>query len=697
MRPCCLSDGTGSDQNRLLWFALTPASPPRYCPPPLDHSPTDPQSAGTPRRRFGTSRTLLWLLVAIAVACVVYLIFGPSPRNPKLDTSAEAKESLRTHSWVVKGMWFGAAINLVLSLLAILAWRFRPSMIDDTPLAPVGAPTDGRFSLILRWCLIAAATVTAAWAMAPRLDHSLWGDEEATARRFVIGHVYRDQDGSGFTLKPPTWQKTIWNWDTGTNNHILFSVLARLSHGAADLSGEKPDRFYFSERRIRLPSFLATLAMIPAAAWVVTLLGFPRGGPVTAFLLALHPWVVRFGADARGYALLMLLGTLAIACLIGALRHPARLRWWLAFGLCEWLLLCTHLTSIYLLAPLNLAALWLAWRPNFKERRNPFAVANVWRWAGANLLGAMLTIQSLMPIALQMPGYLARGRLNGEITSRLLGDSLAYWTLGTPWHPWEPGNPLAVNLSALWERNQLGVVLPVAWLAAFFIGGVFALAFRSGPRHRWLLLPLLAPIPLMFLDAWRSDHLLYPWYSAGYLPMLFIVAGAGFSHLVPDPIKFKGVLSTVWGVSLIGAFALATEPQRKIIRHQPVEPLADTVRLTRGAIVNPFHPRIDDTLTLGFVHATRLYDPAMTHAENDQQFVEAIHDAETKNRPLWVNAANLGIATNFPVATALIADREVFEEPVVIYGLQDPCTRSVFRYKPGGLAKFEARQQKEAR
>lgn len=677
---------------------MTPATPPRYCRPTLDHKPTASPTAETDhpsgRRRLATHRYLWWLLVAVAAACLIYLVTGPSPWGKKLDTSLDAKESLRTYSWMVKGLWLGAAVNLGLSLLALLLWRFRPAMIDDPP--PPSDPTlpASRFSRGMRWGLIAAAVGTSAWAMAPRLDHSLWGDEEATARRFVIGHVYRDPDGLGFTLKPPTWQKTIWNWDTGTNNHILFSVLARLSHGPADTSGEKPDHFYFSERRIRLPSFLATLALIPAAAWVVTLLGFPRGGPVTAFLLALHPWVVRFGADARGYALLMLLGTLAIGCLIGALRRPAGLRWWLGFGLCEWLLLCTHLTSIYLLAPLNLAALWLAWRPTLKERRNPFAVANVVRWAGANLLGAILTIQTLMPVALQMPGYLARGRLNGEITGPLLGDSLAYWTLGTPWHPWEPGNPLAITWADLRAAHPVATVLTVVLLAVCFVVGVAALAFRGRPHRGWLLLPLLAPIPLMFLDAWRSHHLLYPWYSVGYLPMLLIVVGAGFGAIFE---KSRGrlscVLSAVAGIASVSLFAAATQPQRKIIRHHPVEPLADTVRLTRGEVVNPFHPRIDDTLTLGFVHATRLYDPAMTHAETDAQFIEAIREAERRHRPLWVNAANLGIAAGgFPLATALIADREVFEEPVVIHGLQDPCTRSVFRYKPGGLARFEARR-----
>ncbi len=665
---------------------------------PLEASPperTSPLPAALDRET--PTRWLLWgLLLTAAAACLVYLVAAPSPWSDGVDTSRDVKESLRIRSWVIIGLWYGAAINLGLSVIALLAWNFRPSMIDhvvDTGL-DANHSASGKLGAWGRRLLVLVATGTVAVQMLPRLDLSLWGDEEATTRRFLIGHVYRQEDDS-FLIKHPTWTKAIWSYDNGPNSHMLFNVLARLTHGPADTTGKHPDRFYFSEARIRLPSFLATILLIPTAAWLISLLGFPRGGPFAAFLLAFHPWIIRFGSDARGYALQMLLGVLAVALLITALRRRHRARWWIAFGVVEFLFLFAHLSGIYLLIPLNLAGLWIAWSPRTPGHANPLRVANLWRFAGANLLGAMLTIQVMMPNLLQLPAWIETGRLSGKVDPELLENWLCDWTLGTPWHPWDPGNPFAITWRDLHERQPLVTIWAAALVGLFFLAGIVVLGTRR--QARWWLLPLCAPALLMFADAFRSGNLLYPWYTVGFLPLAMVVVGIGFGAVAPGgrdrPRPLTGFISLLAAAAIIALYASATHQQRKIVRERPVEALADSVRLTRN-VVNPFSPGIDDSLTLGFVHATRLYDPAMTLAENDEVFVETIRRAELLNRPLWVNAANLGLAeAAYPRAMALLRDHDVFEEPVVIHGLQHPCTRHVYRYRPGGLARFEARER----
>lgn len=669
-------------------------------PPILDGSETDPAPApaGAPSRELETRWGLWWLLLAAAAACLVYLVAGPSPWTKGLDTSAAAKESVRTHSWMVIGFWYAAAINLGLAIAALLAWHGRPEMIEGTALSREEPVREDRFGRWSRWLLVALATLLSAWAMLPRLDLSLWGDEEATARRFIVGHVYPREEG-GYLVKRPSWEKAAWNWDNGTNSHLLFNVLARLSHGPADPSGGDPERFYFSERRIRLPSFVATLLLVPAAALLVAGIGFPRGAAFSAFLLALHPWIVRYGSDARGYALLMLFSVLALVTLNRALRQPRRTGWWLAFGCCQWLALLSNLTAIYLLLPLNAAALWLAWDPLAPGRKNPLRVAAVWRFAGAGLLGAMLTVAVLLPILLQAPGYFAKGRLAGEgVTAALMQDLLAYWALGTPWHPWEPGNPLALVWRDLQETHPLATVWAAVLVGCFVAAGAAVLLAR--PRARWWLLPLLGPLALFLIDTERTSHVAYPWYTIGYLPSLLILGGVGFGAIVPTaqrwPRLLRAGLPLLCGLAVLSLFAVATHPQRQIIRAHPVEPLASSVRHARR-VVNPFHPDIDETLTLGFIHATRLYDPAMTLAQTDAEFVSALRRADQLRRPLWVNAAHLGLGEiSHPLASRLVQDREVFEAPVIFHGLQDPCTRYVFRYRPGGLARFEQRETGKA-
>lgn len=649
-----------------------------------------------------TRWSLWWLLLLVASLCLIYLVAAPSPWSKGLDTSDSAKESLRTHSWIVIGFWYGAAVNLALSIAALLAWHFRPETIEGTALTRLELEEEedgfGRWSRVI---LVTLATLLGAWAMFPRLDLSLWGDEEATTRRFIVGHVYPDpKNEGGYHVKAPSWEKAVWNWDNGTNSHLLFNVLARLTHGPADTSGKDPDRFYFSESRIRLPSYLATLLLIPASAFFVAGLGYGRGAPLTAFLMALHPWIIRYGSDARGYALLMLFTVLALAMLLNALRRPARIGWWLAFGACQCLALLSNLTAIYLLIPLNAAAIWLAWDPLRSGRKNPLRIAALWRYTGGTLLGAMLSVQILMPIVLQAPGYFAKGRFAGDgIHLAFLQDSLANWALGTPWNPWEAGNPLALDWSQLHEMHPVATIWAAALLGLFLLAGLLVLLCRSGLR--WWLLPLVLPLVLLLVDAERTSHVVYSWYTIGSLPALLILVGIGFGAVAPTARRWPRLLGALVpcaaGLAVLTPFALATHPQRQIIRTHSVEPLGETVRLTRS-VVNPFHPGIGDSLTLGFVHATRLYDPAMTLAENDAEFVAAIRRAEALGRPLWVNAANLGLGkTTYPLASRLVEDRDVFEEPIIVHGLQQPCTRYVFRYRPGGLARFEERESARVR
>lgn len=656
-------------------------------------SPDSPSLSATPPRRELRTYWPLWIaFLLLAVASLVYLVAAPSPWSEGLDTSREVKESVRTRSWVVIGLWTGAAINLVLMVGALLLWNFRPRMVDLSDPTPPPSPEGG--SWIIR-ILVLLAIATSALMMAPRLSLGIWGDEDATTRRFLIGHVYRMEDDS-FIIKRPSWSKTIWNYDSGTNHHQLYNIFGRLSHGPADVSGEDPSSFYFDTARIRLPSYLATLAMIASAAWLVCLLGFPRGAPLTAFLLAFHPWIVRFGSDARGYALQILFGMLAVAFLVRAFQSPRQARWWIGFGICQFLTLSSNLSAVYLLVPLNLAGLWMAWAPHRPGQKNPFQVANVWRLVGGTLLGALLTIQWMMPLAFQMPAYLKSGRLEGELGDGFFADWVSFWGLGCPWHEWNPENPFSLTWQEHFGEAPVATAAAAILLAIFFLAGVIALLAR--PRSRWWILPLLGPPFLLIGDALRSGHLLYPWYTVAFLAFGLVVVGVGFdrafSGLRKKPPALAFGLPLVVGLATLASFAAASAPQRKLYQNHPVEPTGEAVRLARE-IVNPFHPDIDQRLTLGFVHASRLYDPAMIFAETDEEFVAGLREADERGLPLSVNAANLGLGPiYFPLASELIRDRDVFEEPEVIHGLQEPCTRYVFRYRPGGLQRFEEREKK---
>ncbi len=642
---------------------------------------------------------LVWCLALLwFIGAVIYLIAGPNPWSEELDFSREAKESVRTHAYVVEGEWWACVLNLGLSLVVMTGLFFFPTnarlsqpshsaLKIDTEIGSPASPRERKFIL----ALILLAMGLSAFLNYPLLHFSLWGDEEATTRRFIVGHVHRKDDDS-LKLVEPQWQKTIWNYDNGPNNHNLFSVLSRLSHSLGTQSHE-PDEFYFSAVLIRLPSYLSGIISVAVIAWLAALLGFLRAAPLTAFFAAVHPWLIRWDVEARGYSLELLLAPLAIALMIVALR-AGRWRWWLLFGVVEVLLFYAHLGSLYLLVPLNLAALFLAWRPG-KGRWNPLTNPQLWRWGVANGLAAMAVIQLLAPCLRPLKLWLASPRAQGDIGWPWIEDALSFFASGMPWNEWDAANPNSLTLA---ERIHQWPVLSMAALALltplFFMGLVW---FLTSLRRAFYLSILLTPTVLTILQAKIGGKVLYPWYLVGFLPQFLMIIAIGavmFPYGLRISERWRPYLSAALSVLSLAALLFLSQPQRHLYRSRGVELLEQSVRHMRE-VVNPFAPGIDDVITLGYVHHTRLYDPAARllnltdDATATEDFVKWLRAADAESKPLYVNTANLGLARQyFPTTMNLLENPEVFEPPVIFPGLQEATTRYVYRYRPGAVAKL---------
>lgn len=648
---------------------------------------------------FRKQNLFLLSMLTLILLLAGHLVSAPTPWDPTLDFSGEAKSSVRTHSYIMEGLWWAALVNLLLLSAVLAASRFYPhSATKADPIhvldSKIGIRPDHgatawdslasrqrRITLILTILSVALS----AWLNAPLLDNSLWGDEEATVRRYIVGHVKRLDDGS-MKLSQPSWERTLWNYDNGPNNHILFSVLGRLSHGFAR-PGDGPGDYYFSETWIRLPSFLSGLGAVAATAWLVVAMGFPRAAPLAAFALALHPWFVRWGTEARGYALELFFVPLAMVFLLKAIRaQQAKTAWgwWVGYGLTEFLLIYAHLGSVYFLLPLNIAAVALAWRNSCKRGlpRNPLRQVNIWRLAAANVLGAFLTIQMLTPCLKPLAIWLGKTRVEGDITWPWIRDWFSYFASGMAWDPWDKSNPYCLTLPDFLRGHPWLGGLLLLLMATSLVAGLSVLL--GNRNQRWLLLPLLAPGLLTVLHAKLGGNLLYPWYMVGFLPLSTIIVAIGLdrlARLVPGRAAFPALAT----LSLI-AFALVTQQQRRLYRSHPVEALAESVKLTRE-VINPFDPRIDEVVTLDIVHATRSYDPAHLRVRSLGDFVDALAKADATNKPLFLNLGNPGLLErDLPDIGRMIQDRNLFEAPILIHGLQNPCTRYIFRYIPHSIS-----------
>lgn len=638
------------------------------------------------RRQNGFLVTMGSLLLLLSA----YLIFADKPWNPELDFSASAKSTLRIHSYVVDGLWWGALINWFIVAFCLLVSRFYPHPAPSNKTSDHDCSSRSEWkSLPNRQCktiltLSLLAIALSAYLNAPLLHHSLWGDEEATARRFIVGHVNRQDDGS-LRLHSPRWEKTLWSFENGPNNHVLYSVLGRLSHSFAQ-PATGPDDYYFSEFWIRLPSYLAGLGTIATLAWLMVVMGFPRVAPVAAITLALHPWFVRWGTEARGYSLVLLLIPLILVFLLKAIHTSSNKKawaWWLAYGFSEFLLIYAHLGSVYFLLPLNIAALLLAWKhsPGSPRTSNPLRLPAVWQYVAANLFGAALTIQLLAPCLKPMLIWLGKSRAKGDITWPWMENWVSYFSSGMPWSAWDKSNPYCITLPDYLSEHPLLTVPSLLLILTALLTGFLALL--KNPTQRYLLLPLLSPGLLTILHAKIGGNLLYPWYMIGFLPLCIVVVSIGLDRLARFSPKRPAFIIITTAFILL--FALLTQTQRQIYRSHPVEALARSVRMTRK-VINPFDPNIDEVITLDIVHATRLYDPAHLRIRSFEDFISALKLADSTQRPLYINMANPGLlGRDLPNIGKMIENRDIFSPPQLIHGLQNPCTRYILRYIPHSI------------
>ena len=208
----------------------------------------------------------------------------------------------------------------------------------------------------------------------------------------------------------------------------------------------------------RAPSLVAGAASVP----VVYLLGLRTVGRPTALvaaaLTALSPFLIYYSAEARGYALMVLMVALStLAMLLAA--DTRRARWWVLYAACSCAAVYTHYTSVF---PLAAQFLWLLWA--HPQARKPALLSNV----GAAL--GFLPWLSGVRADFGSPTTEILSDLN-PLSWEYVRDSLSHAAVGYPYRHTGldelPGTPALVLFA-------LALILAVA--------GVAVRAVRAGPR-----------------------------------------------------------------------------------------------------------------------------------------------------------------------------------------------------------------------
>ena len=192
---------------------------------------------------------------------------------------------------------------------------------------------------------LAALTLLALVLRLSQIDQSLLGDEYFS---------YQDIAGRSFGAVLSTVHAG------GENSPPLFFLLAWITAKLGD-----PTVW------LRLPSMLLGAATVP----VVYVLGRESvgriAGMIAAGVIAVAPFTVFYGIEARPYATMTFFVAISTLALLRAMRTGAR-GWWALYVLAATAAAYSHYTCVFVL---GVQALWSLWR--CRERIGPALVSNV--------------------------------------------------------------------------------------------------------------------------------------------------------------------------------------------------------------------------------------------------------------------------------------------------------------------------------
>lgn len=615
-------------------------------------------------------RTLICLLLVPAVA---FLVLEPDPFGRSFAERDEAGESLRPKDYAAAYLFWITLINtfVLMGLIASFPRWARPGRPARDP--GLVSPATLRHPAFLVGT--ALAMLGLAISAAPRLDDSLWTDEKYMVVHSIAGQ-YETSDTGAVEFEPVSWGNTFFYYQK-PNNHVPYSILARLSWEGWRAFAQPEDRRVV-ETAVRLPALLWGVVGIATLAALLARLGFPIAGVFAAWLLALHPWYLRYASEVRGYSLMLALLPLTI---VSALRVLERGSWprWALYGVCQALLLWTYPGAIFVLAVVGLVVLLRLWQTQAGDTGT--GAPPVLRFAITELLAGMVWLQLNLVNMMQFLEYAKSW--TRPITMKFLSETALLMLLGTPRE--EPREGFA-TMAGLFSSDP--VLLPIligVSLVAWILGCVRLAQGSLAGRLALAALVLPGPLTIAFA-ALRGDHL-YEWYLIHALPGVIAGIALGttwLGRLLPAGASRTAAIAIVL-LAYGASYAMASHPMRNALRTRPIEP---TFQLLEAFGWPPHRdPTADRPVLTGTAYgAVDYYDPAARKLRDPQSLIALMREADEATLPLYVSFDRPRLARKRnPAGIALLERPEFFEKVGQFDGVFYKYRRTVFRYRPGSV------------
>jgi hypothetical protein len=622
-------------------------------------------------------RIVLGVLAGV-IAIILLLTTKPWVAVTEIRGKTDTLDYVRIYGWIA------GALNVVfLTFLTILCpwWARLPDLTPGSPAVVKRFVTPRWF-----WPLVVAAMATTFFYSLPRMTHGFWDDEELNVRTTLWGRFKPDKKTGEVNFVRFGWLGTVYGYSKGPNTHTLFSVLSRACEEAWNLVS-KPKGFPLVEWPFRVPALVFGVLAVAAVAWLLRDFAMPATGVVAAWLLAVHPWGIRYASEARGYSFVILIVPVLFVFWRRAMV-TGYWRWWSAYALSEFMLLYCYPGSAFVLIILNLLTLGLlSVAPGCAEPR--FAQAG--RWFCVNALAAMLTLQFMFPLYPQAKLYFDFVSSQGFVSGwQWVGNTVAYMIGGAPWtksgEPWA-GYP---EWLARYVENP-SLFLVTASLAITIIGlGAFRLFWRSWPSATFVFVMAICP-PITFTVAFFKKFLLYENYVIYSLPGIIVCAAAGLTLVASLLSKLSGkpILGWILTGCLLWGYFLSTNSFRNWLVENPLQQIRESVIYSRGRL-DPAAAEQKNIRTASFCIPPYLYDAHMERLDSAGGFISALQRSDKDGVPLFINIGMPWAAREYsPQMWAMFNNRELFEEPVHLRGFEPSLDRLVAKYKAQSAQKFD--------
>ncbi len=558
--------------------------------------------------------------------------------------------------------WASSVILLVvtLALLTMRWWHPGPPALKPLSCASNAlSPGQGRYRVILLAIFLGAVALRLPLAMG-----SLWWDELWNIKFATVGEWRQNPENpdEGKFL-PTSWSRAAWYYNKPTN-HSVLTLPSKACHSLwQKVSGAAPAAF--SELVLRLPVFAASLAALLLTARLATRLAGRRAGLTAAALMALHPWLIRYGVDARSYGLTLFFTIAALSALERATAEgsPHRNAWWWAFGGCQMLLMWAHaLAHVSLCAVLAIAALWLI-------RRGPAGNRGrlAGQWLVIHLTAAAVFLAAFLPNALQALTWGERNEDGNLLTASYLVRTLSQIASGT--EPPYLGHAAGIPLLP-WGGF---ILLTAAGFTALVTGLRYLI--RTQPRAAILTTSVLGGGVLFLVIVHLAGGFFYHRFVISSAIPVILLTAIGLSRLPHTGLTM---------IALAG-FAGLTFPQTRLLLTRSYAPFRETIAdlWAAAARTGPAAP-IPVGYGLGS-HVMQAYEPTLRDIRSDSaaKLQAFIDQARRENRPLYVALGYEGLnRQNQPEGFTLLDDPTLFERLSVRHGIEPEFTFQLLSLKP---------------